>query len=68
MTKSSSRLNGKLLHMFRLTIVVQVWGDLCLTDKLKVINEDPELLLDKKKSELVSKYCHKNNFILPNIK
>lgn len=48
MTKFNSRLNGKLLRIFRLTIVVQVWGNLCLTDKLEVINEDPELLLDKK--------------------
>ena len=67
MTKFSSRLNGKLLRIFRLTIVVQVWGDLCLTDKLEVINEDPELLLDKK-IELVPKCRHKNNFILAKIK
>ena len=67
MTKFSTRLNGTLLHMFRLTVVVHVWGNLCLTEKLEVINEDPELLFDKK-SELVSKCRHRNNFILANIK
>ena len=41
--------------------------DLCLTEKLKIMREDPELLLDKR-SELVSKCRHKNKFIIVNIK
>ena len=41
--------------------------DLCLTEKLEIMREDPELLLDKR-LELVSKRRHKNKFILANIK
>ena len=40
--------------------------DLCLTEKLKITREDPELLLNKR-LELVSKCRHKNKFILANI-
>ena len=66
MTKFSTRLNGTLLHMLRVSSFVQVWGDLCLTEMLKIMKEDPELLLNKQ-SELVSKYRHKNKLILANI-
>ena len=41
--------------------------DLCLKEKLKIMKEDPELLL-KSRSELMFKYRHKNKFILANIK
>ena len=41
--------------------------DLCLTEKLKIMREDPALLLNKR-SELVSKCRHKNKFIVVNIK
>ena len=41
--------------------------DLCLTEKLKIMREDPELLLNKR-SELVSKCRHKNKFILAKVK
>ena len=41
--------------------------DLCLTEKLKIMREDPELLLNER-SELVSKCRHKNKFILASIK
>ena len=40
---------------------------LCLTEKLKIIREDPESLLNKQ-LELVSKCRHKNKVILANIK
>ena len=39
---------------------------LCLTEKLKIMREGPELLLNKR-SELVFKCRHKNKFILANI-
>lgn len=41
--------------------------DLCLAEKVKIMRKDPELLLNKR-SEMVSKYRHKNKFILANIK
>ena len=41
--------------------------DLCLTEKLKIMKGDHELLLNKR-SGLVSKCRHKNKFILGNIK
>ena len=41
--------------------------NLCLTEKLKIMREDPELLLNKS-SKLVSKCRPKNKFILANIK
>ena len=67
MTKFSTKLNGTLLHMLRLINVVQVWDDLCLTEKLEIINEDLKLLPNKQ-SELVSKCRNKNKFILVKIK
>lgn len=53
--------------MLRLINVVQVWDDLCLTEKLEIINEDYKLLSNKQ-SELVSKCRNKNKFILVKIK
>lgn len=53
--------------MLRLINVAQVWDDLCLTEKLEIINEDPKLLSNKQ-SELVSKCRNKNKFILVKIK
>ena len=53
--------------MLRFSSLVQMWGNLCLTEILKIMEEDPELLLNKQ-SELVSKYRHKNKLILANIK
>ena len=67
MTKFSTKLNGTLLHMLRLINVAQVWDDLCLTEKLEIINEDPKLLSNKQ-SELVPKCRNKNKFILVKIK
>ena len=52
------RLNGILLHMLHCTSGSRC--DLCLTEKLKIIQEDPELLLNKQ-SELVSK-CRQIDF------
>ena len=41
--------------------------DLCLTEKLNIMREDCELLLNKQ-LELASKCHHKNKFILASIK
>ena len=41
--------------------------DLCLKEKLLILQADPSSLLNKR-SELVSKYRHKNKFLLKNFK
>ena len=51
----------------RTTAVLEGRCDLCLTEKFELMREDRELLLNKQ-SELVSKCCNKNKFILANIK
>ena len=65
-SKFSTRLNGILLHVSPYKCGFRRC-DLCLTEKLKIIREDPELLLNRR-SKLKLKYCCKNKFILANSK
>ena len=60
------KLYGILLHMLRRTVVV-LGGVIYVSKKLKIMREDPGLLLNKL-SELVSKCRHENKFILVNSK
>ena len=58
------------MEYYCICFTLQVWFrrcDLCLIEKLKIMREDPELLLNKR-SELGSKCHHKSKFILANIK
>ena len=41
--------------------------DLCLSEKVFIICSDPDALLSKK-TELISKFCHRNKFLLAYVK
>ena len=66
MTKFSMRLNETLLHILCCKYDSGSC-DLCLTEKLNIMREDCELLLNKQ-LELASKCHYKNKFILASIK
>ena len=65
MTKFSTKLNGISLHLcIRMFYKCNSSRcDLCLTKKLKIMRENPELLLNKQ-SELESRCRHDNKFFL----
>ena len=65
MAKISTKLNRVLVHMLCHTSMV-VGGVIYISwTKLKIMGEDPELLLLlNKRMEIVSKCCHKNKFML----
>ena len=62
MAKTSTKLNRVLFHMLCHTSIV-VGGEFFISwKKLKNMGEDPELLLLlNKRTEIVSKCCHKNS-------